>query len=665
MVADFTGYVTKSGIKCTDGRTIMSHAFKGNDGQQVPLVWQHQHNDPENVLGYVILHNRDDGVWGEGFFNETPKGLQAKALVMHKDIKSLSIYANQLVEQAKRVVHGVIREVSLVLAGANSGAFIDNINLAHSDGSGDVVTLDDEAIIWFGDELQHASTTVSPPRQVGMPAASTDPEGDTEPDADDLPDDASVQDVLDSLTDQQREVVYGLVGHAISQGATNNPVQDPSQKGDDPVSRNVFDESDKDGKNKTVGGTLTHTDIEGIFKEAKKSGSLKHAVEEYALQHGIDDISTLFPYDQAVTDSPEFISRRMEWVAGVLAGTRKTPFSRIRSWTADITLDEARAKGYVKGDLKKEEYFAVARRITTPQTVYKKQKLDRDDILDITDFDVVTWLQTEMRVMLDEELARAILVGDGREVDDADKIDPTHVRPIMGDDELYVSQLYVNLTDASSSADEIVDAVVTGMRFYRGSGNPVMYTTLPYLSRMLLAKDTLGRRLYPTKVELAAALGVSSIVACEALEASTGLIGIIVNLLDYTTGTDRGGQVSMFDFFDIDYNQFKYLMETRMSGAMTKYKGALEVREVTGTMIASTTSPTFVMDTGVVTIPTVTHTTYVSVDPDTHAESGTISPGAMSALADGESIVIRQKPDSTYHFPDNASDEWTFTRHND
>jgi hypothetical protein len=685
MVPDFSGYATRSGIKCSDGRTILAQAFKGMDGQQVPLVWQHQSDGVENILGHAILSTRDDGVWADGFFNDTEAGQLAKKLVVHKDIRALSIYANQLVEKAKNVMHGVIREVSLVLAGANPGAFIENINLAHGDGWR---TLDDEAIIYSGDEfeLAHAaSTTVMPPKKVGDKPASPsdvkpsadnpDPDKDGDNDLFDPADgglgpDASVADVINTMTPEQQKVMYGLVGAAMAQGDTAPANTDPiihDQKGDDPVSRNVFDKSgDKDTKVLT-GASLSHDDIKGIFSAAHKCGSLKEAAEEYALAHGIDDISVLFPYDQAVTDTPEWISRRMEWVQGVLSGTRKTPFSRIRSWTADLTLDEARAKGYIKTNMKKEEYFSVARRITTPQTIYKKQKLDRDDILDITDFDVVAWLQTEMRLMLDEELARAVLVGDGREVDDPDKISPTNVRPILGDDELYVTTLNVAssaIAVALTGADVIVDTVVTGMRNYRGSGNPTLYTTLPYLSKMLLAKDTLGRRLYPTKVELAAALGVSNVVPCEALEATPDLIGIIVNLQDYTVGADKGGEVSMFDFFDIDYNQFKYLMETRVSGAMTKYKGALVVMEFTGAggTLPDPTPPTFDKTTGVGTIPTTSHVTYVVVNDSDGTEGSALTAGAQTAIASGASVHYRAKAASTYAFVDQADTDWTFTR---
>jgi hypothetical protein len=675
MVPDFTGYVTKYGIKCSDGRTIRAHAFAHEDGAQIPLVWQHQHKEATNILGHLVLQHRDDGVYVQGFFNDTKQGMNGRALVKHRDVKNLSIYANHLQQNGMTVTHGSLVEGSLVLSGANPGALIDNVSITHGD---DMIESDDEVVIYTDEIIEHASTTVPGPKKVvmdkpkgNMPkptADNPDPDGDGDNDLFDPADgglgpDASVQDIVDTMTDQQKNVMYALVGAAMKQDGLGDD-QDGSgtnTKGEGSVTRNVFDQGDE---KKKPGSTLTHSDIGSIFQAAHKMGSLKGAVEEYALSHGIDDISTLFPYDQAVTDTPEWISRRMEWVASVLASTRKTPFARIRSWTADLTLDEARAKGYVKTNLKKEQYFAVARRITTPQTIYKKQKLDRDDILDITDFDVVSWLQTEMRVMLDEELARAVLVGDGREVDDSDKISPTNVRPILGDDELYVTALNVDLTDASSTADEIVDAVVNGLRYYRGSGNPIMYTTLPYMSRMLLAKDTLGRRLYATKVELAAAMGVSDIIPCEALEASSGLIGIIVNLADYTVGADKGGEVSMFDFFDIDYNQFKYLMETRVSGAMTKYKGAITIQEFTGAggMLPNPTAPTFVTSTGVATIPTTTHVSYVVVNDSDGTVGSALTAGAQTAITSGTSIHFRAIPAATYSFVDDANQDWTFTR---
>jgi HK97 family phage prohead protease len=679
MAADFSGYVTRYGIKCSDGRTIMAHAFKDQDQAQIPLVWQHQHNAPENVLGHLVLEHRDLGVWCNGYFNDTPAAQQAKQLVAHKDIQALSIYANQLKQQGSNVTHGMIREGSLVLAGANPGAFIENINIQHGDGS--ISEADGEVVIYSGDEIVHAgSTTVDPPKKVmpskdAMPKPSAnnpDPDKDGDNDLFDPedggldPDTASVEDVLNTLTDEQKQVVYGLVGAALQQSGADDDTDSTithDQKGDDQVSRNVFDQTTDAGSKKTPGTTLSHSDVKEIFSMAHKGGSLKGAVEEWALAHGIDSISTLFPYDQAVTDTPDFISRRMEWVNGVLTGTRKTPFSRIRSWTADITFQEARAKGYIKGNLKKEEFIRIARRITTPQTIYKKQKLDRDDILDITEFDVVNWLQTEMRLMLDEELARAILIGDGRDADDPDKIDTANVRPIYGDDEMYVTPVYVSASAIATTADAIVDGVVNAFRFYRGSGNPTLYTTRIWLAKMLLIKDTLGRRIYPTVQELSAALGVSNVIACEALEASPELIGLVVNLQDYTIGADKGGEVNMFDFFDIDYNQFKYLMETRVSGAMTKYRGALSIVNFTGTgLIADPVAPTFDEVTGIGTVPNPSglHYTWVTVADD-GTESSALTAGAQAAIASDTYVTYRAVPDSGYEFSTDAF-EWTFRR---
>jgi hypothetical protein len=697
MVAapDFSGYVTKYGIRCSDGRTIVPPAFQHQDGAKIPLVWQHQHNSPENVLGHLVLQHRSDGVWCDGFFNGTKWGQQAKQLVIHDDIKALSIHANRLQQRGSDVLHGQITEGSLVLSGANPGAFIANVNIEHGDGS--VSELEGEVIIYSGEELVHAGSTATMPKKVvppkgGMPepkgpkptADNPDPDGDGDNDLFDPEDgglgpDASVEDVLNTLTDEQKQVVFGLIGAALQQDDTeegdaehSDDTDDPAstithhQKGDDnPVNtRNVFDQASEPGIKTVPGTTLSHSDMQEIFGMARKDGSLKSAVDEWALAHGIDDISTLFPYDQAVTDTPEFIARRTEWVNGVLTGVRRTPFSRIRSWTADITFQEARAKGYIKGNLKKEEFIKIARRITTAQTIYKKQKLDRDDILDITEFDVVNWLQTEMRLMLDEELARAILIGDGRDVDDPDKIDTANVRPIYGDDEMYVTPVYVASSAIATSADAIVDGVVNAFRFYRGSGSPTLYTTRIWLAKMLLIKDTLGRRIYPTTQELAAALGVKDIIACEALEASPELIGLVVNLQDYTVGADKGGEVNMFDFFDIDFNTFKYLMETRVSGAMTKYRGALSIIEFTGAngILADPLTPTFDEVTGVGTIPDSSglHYTYVTVAED-GTQSAALTAGAQTAIGSGTYVTYRAVPASGYEFStDNF--QWTFRR---
>ena len=474
--ADFSGYATKAGLKCSDGRTIMPDAFKHQDAQTVPLVWQHSHNEPSNVLGHAILEHRDDGVYAYGYFNDTDGAKNAKTLVEHGDIKSLSIFANQLTEKSKQVIHGFIRELSLVLSGANPGALIDNITLAHSDG--ELVTLDDEAIIYTGLELQHAEDD-----------EVEHAEDDSEDDSDEGP---TVQEVYDSMTDVQKDVVHYMVGAALevqeegtaAQSATSNTDEAVSHSDDDSESelvhtddkndeeegrrmtRNVFEEQSGGKKEEHV---LSHDALKGIVEDAHRSGSLKEAFESYAIKHGIENIDVLFPDARNVTDSPEFDSRRIEWVSGVLNGTRHSPFTRIKSIVADITFDEARARGYIKGNLKKEEWFGVSKRVTTPSTIYKKQKLDRDDILDITDFDVVAWLKAEMRLMLDEELAGAILIGDGREVDDEDKIkDPqgslegAGIRSILYDHDLYVATVTV---DDSADAMQTVDGIVSALGY--------------------------------------------------------------------------------------------------------------------------------------------------------------------------------------------------------
>jgi len=585
---DFSGYATKAGLRCSDGRTIMPDAFKHQDQETVPLVWQHGHNEPANVLGYATLEHRDDGVYAYGFFNDTDQGKNARTLVQHGDIKSLSIYANQLTEKSKQVLHGFIRELSLVLSGANPGALIDNITLAHSDG--EMVTLDDEAVIYTGLEIEHADDTTD----------SVD-EGPT------------IQEVYDSMTPEQQEVVHFMVGaaleeagntgevsqseenntgttssngganFAITHSTTNLVPDDNNEEGNRRMTRNVFEE--QSGGKKAEEHVLSHDNLMEIVADAQKGGSLREAFEHYALQHGIEDIDVLFPDARNVTDTPEFDSRRVEWVSGVINGTKHSPFSRIKSISADITLDEARALGYVKGNLKKEEFFGVSARTTTPSTVYKKQKLDRDDIVDITDFDVVVWLKAEMRLMLDEELARAVLIGDGRDVASADKIkDPagaaegSGIRSILNDHDLYVAKVTV---DTTGTPIETVDAIVASMGLYKGSGSPSFYTTLPMLTTLLLARDNQGHRYWRNASELASEMGVSSIVTVEAMEGETDLVGIVVNLRDYTVGADKGGEVNFFDDFDIDYNQYTYLYETRLSGALTKIRSALVIKKGT------------------------------------------------------------------------------------
>ena len=661
---DFSGYATKAGLKCSDGRTITPDAFKHQDKTTVPLVWQHGHNEPSNVLGYANLEHREDGVYAYGFFNDTDQAKNAKTLVQHGDIKSLSIYANQLTEKAKQVLHGFIRELSLVLSGANPGALIDNITLAHSDG--DMVTLDDEAIIYTGLELHHAD---------GESSDSTDSD---EEEAEDNP---TVQEVYDSMTPEQKDVVHYMVGAALTEHEVKSETEsvkepavtevkqsseeestseivhdDNNEEEGRRMSRNVF-EQESEGK-KEEEHTLTHDAIKGIVADAQRSGSLKEAVEHYAIKHGIENIEVLFPDARSVTETPEFDQRRVEWVSNVMNGTKHSPFSRIKSLVADITFDEARARGYIKGNFKKEEWFAVSKRSTTASTVYKKQKLDRDDIIDITDFDIVMWLKGEMRLMLDEELARSILIGDGRAVDDDDKIkDPmgasegAGVRSILHDHDLYTT--VVNLDD-SSPPPEVVDGVISAMQYYKGSGSPTFYTTLPVLTSLLLARDTLGHRLWKTPAELASEMGVAGIVTVEVMESEDNLLGIIVNLKDYTIGADKGGEINFFDDFDIDYNQYKYLYETRISGALTKIRSAMVVRRApSGYALVTPVKPAF--DGTVVTVATTAGVVYKDKNTGT-----TLTTGSPVTLDDDESLTVQAEPAAGKYFANNQDDEWTF-----
>jgi len=667
MEADFSGYATKAGLKCSDGRTIMPDAFKHNDGMTVPLVWQHGHSDPANVLGHALLENRPDGVYAYGFFNETESAKSAKVLVQHKDITMMSIYANQLVEQAKSVLHGAIKEVSLVLAGANPGALIDNINLAHSDG--EVTMLEDEAIIYTGLTLEHESKSDEAP-------ASNE---------------KTVQEVYDSFTDEQKEVVHFMIGAAIEAADTNVEHSDDStevvevsdeqsddaesddtdtDKSDDNASDDDNPEGDlnhQEGTEMThnvfeqnaavpqAKATLTHDQLSTIVADAKKMGSFKESFLQHVVTYGIENIDYLFPDAKTLSSSPELISRRMEWVNDVLSGAKKSPFSRIKTVSADITLDDARAKGYVKASLKKEEFFALQKRVTTPTTIYKKQKLDRDDIIDITDLDVVAWLKAEMRIMLDEEIARAVLVGDGRQIDHDDKISETNIRPIAYEEDFYAHKVVMA---ANTTGDAIVETILRARPNYRGKGNPTCFLTEGLLTDMLLTKDKMGRRLYNSLDELATTLRCAKVVTVPVMESLTtaggDLIAILVNLDDYTMGADKGGSISMFDDFDIDYNQYKYLMETRMSGALTGFKTALVISRAAGTLVTPAV-PTFVAATGVVTIPSTTGVEYT--------QDGTLrTAGAQTAVAAGVTTEVVATPASGYYFPHNFDADWSFTR---
>ena len=574
---DFSGWATRNDLKCSDGRTIRKDAFKDNNGQKVPLVWNHQHNDPLNILGHALLENRQEGVYAYCTFNETEAGQNAKLLVEHGDVSALSIYANQLKQRGSDVIHGAIREVSLVLAGANPGAFIDSV-ICHGEES------EEEAIIYTGEDISlfHAECDKKEETKEEKPVENE--KKTTEGEKKTTESEETVGEVLDTLNEKQKTAVFALIAQAL-ENADNSNDDDEEEK---EMKHNVFDQDETKKEN-----VLSHSDIESILSDAKRSGSLKESFLAHTATYGIDQIDTLFPEPKSMNTPPEFIKRDMDWVAGVINGVHHTPFSRIKSMFANITEDEARAKGYIKGNLKKEEVFTLLKRTTTPTTIYKKQKLDRDDILDITDFDVVAWIKGEMRMMLDEEIARAILVGDGRLTSDDDHIPEQNIRPVWKDDDLYTIKTKITVSTTATDDDKakaMIKAAVKSRKNYKGSGNPVLYTTEDFLTNCLLLEDTQGYRLYKSEQDVATAMRVSKIVTVPVMEGLTRtdsesktrtLMGIIVNLKDYNVGADKGGAVNMFDDFDIDYNQQKYLMETRCSGALIKPYSAIALEMVT------------------------------------------------------------------------------------
>ena len=571
---DFSGWATKNDLQCSDGRTIRRDAFKDNDGQTVPLVWNHQHNDSQNVLGHALLENRPEGVYAYCKFNDTPAGKNAKMLVEHGDVSALSIYANRLKQNQGNVTHGVIREVSLVLAGANPGAFIDSI-MRHGECS------DEEAVIYTGEDLilEHA-----------------DKEDEME---NDNKQEKTVQDVVDSMTEEQRNVMYALIGQALedvkhSEDADENQNENNGEGEDNEMKHNVF-ENDNNKQN----NTLSHADMEMILKNAKRCGSLKEAVLAHADEHGDaiydtygikpndkgEGISMLFPDYKNLNNVPEFIKRDTGWVAQVMGAVHHTPFSRIKSMFADIREDEARALGYMKGDLKKEEVFSLLKRTTDPQTIYKKQKLHRDDVIDITSFDVVAWIKAEMRMMLEEEIARAILIGDGRLADDDNKIQQQHIRSIANEDPLFAIHKDLVVAEGEERAKGFIKTCIRARKDYKGSGEPTLFLAEEMLVEMLLLEDKNGRIIYESEAALARALRVKNIVTVPVMEGAKNLAGnknvlaIVVNLKDYNVGADKGGAVAMFEDFDIDYNAQKYLIETRCSGALVKPFSAIVIEE--------------------------------------------------------------------------------------
>ncbi len=592
MDYDFSGWATRNNIKCSDGRTIMKDAFKHNDGQKVPLVWNHQHNDPNEVLGHALLENRDEGVYAYCKFNDTESGQTARSLVLNGDVDKLSIYANKLKSQMNKVTHGCIREVSLVLAGANPGAYIDSV-VMHSDDSdeteeeGTIYTDEPISIVMehsddkSDDELSHKegeNNVEDNAKQATNNESSSN--------------EKTVQEVFDTLTDEQKDAVYAIIGQAVEDAGMQHSDDDndedeeyEEEEGEDNMKHNVFDQD------KNNNDALMHSEIiADAIADAKKYGSMKESFLEHAAANNIENLDYLFPEATELYKEPKLIEKDNSWVAKVINGVKHTPFSRVKTTFATLNEEQARAKGYIKGNMKKDIAMALLRRVTTPTTVYIKNKIDRDDVVDITDFDIVAWQKREMRKQLDKELALSILVGDGRSISDEDKINEQNIRPIVSDASLYTIQYTVKegqdykITDNSFSENDskskgIIRAAIKSRKDYKGSGQPTFYTSEDVLTDMLLIEDQNGRLIYDSVEKLATAMRVKEIVTIPEFENRTDIYGIIVNLEDYTAGADKGGSVNMFDDFDIDYNQMKYLMETRMSGALTVPYSAIVLRK--------------------------------------------------------------------------------------
>lgn len=665
---DFSGWATKNNLECSDGRTILAGAFAHQDKMRVPLVWQHDHDDPSNVLGHAILENRAFGVFTQGYFNKTSRAKDAKEAVEHGDINALSIFANKLKQRGGNVHHGNIIEVSLVMAGANPGAFITDIHLAHGANGEEYA---DEAIIYTGLTLEHSDNS------------DNSDEGDTMADGADTQE-KTVKEIFDELTEEQKNVVYYMIGEAVNEadgGDDNDEADDVEhsitteeflahldqsiQEGIENMGRNTFAQFGNAGAE--TGTRLSHAQFADIVKQARadKVDSLKHAlidgannvlahaVDGAGNEYGIDQIEMLFPDAKALSTTPEFISRRMEWVNEVLSKTKHTPFAKVKTVHADITEPEARAKGYIKGKRKKEEVFSLLKRTTGPTTIYKKQKIDRDDELDITDFDVVVWLQQEMRLMLEEEIARAILVGDGRSALSDDKVkDPAGapsgdgIRSIFKDDELFASRVALA---ANVSPKDMVKGIIRSRVNYKGSGKPTLFISDNALTDIMLEEDKIGRALYETEEQLAAKLRVANIVGVEIFDEYEGLLAIMVNLQDYSVGTNKGGEITNFQDFDIDFNQRKLLQETRLSGALTKALSAVVVTRETGTSVVPT-APSFDGPTNTITIPSTTGIDY-------YVDDEVKTAGAVVITADAEVVA---RPKSGYFIPANTTRAWSF-----
>lgn len=573
---DFSGWATKANLKCSDGRTIMKDAFKQNDGQKVPLVWNHQHNDPNEVLGHALLENRNEGVYAYCTFNDTESGQTAKLLVQHGDVSALSIYANQLKQNMSNVLHGNIREVSLVLAGANPGACIESV-IRHGEES------EEEGIIYTGEKISLFHSDESNNDN----ADDSNKKGDNKmaKENENLKDEKTVADVFDELTDEQKNVVYALIGFALDEKGDNE-----SEGGDNNMKHNVFDNDNTSNEDYIAHAAI----IQDAIADAKRYGSMKESFVEHAGAAGIENLDYLFPDPNELNVPPKFIKEDESWVAKVMGAVKHTPFSRVKTTFATLDENEARARGYIKGNIKKEMALALLRRTTTPTTVYIKMKIDRDDVIDITDFDVVAWQRNEMRSQLDKELATAMLLGDGRSISSEDKINEQNIRPVVSDDDMYTikytvkaGQDYNTTTDKTGNSvaendseyKGVIRAAIKSRKDYKGSGKPTFFTTEDLLTELLLIEDQNGRIIYESVEKLATAMRVKEIVTVPEMESHTDIYGIIVNMNDYTAGADKGGSVNVFDDFDIDYNQMKYLMETRMSGALTVPYSAIVLKK--------------------------------------------------------------------------------------
>lgn len=649
--SDFSGYATKAGIKCADGRTIQPKAFMRNDGDTVPLVWQHGHNSPSNILGHAVLEERDDGVYAYGYFNESEKALDAKESVRHGDIRRMSIYANNLQETDNLVHSGIIREVSLVIAGANAGATIDNVTIMHSDDYIEVV--EDKAIIHSGENI---TTSNDEGDNMADTKATTEESGGDE----------TLQDILDTMDEKQRNAVDYLVGAGIESAlsgeldadAEDEPDEDEEEssaahsalthedKDSTSMSHNLFENAGNSNQEKTLGDYLSPEATQAIFHDAMNStGSLKASLDQFALEHGVTNIEGLFPQHK-LDGGVQILDRQNEWVTKVLNGVRKIPMTRIRTVVADMTPEEARAKGYVKGNEKVEQVFGWLKRETDATTIYKKQGIDRDDLLDITDFDIVAFFWTEMRGKLEEALAEAILIGDGRSTMHADKINEERIRPIASDIDFYAPKVVL---PSNTHPRDIVKAIIRSRKEYRGSGNPTLFTTTDFITDLLLIEDRNQRRVYETMEALKSALRVSDIVEVEYFNQDPSVVGILVNLSDYTVGSNKGGEITRFDDFDIDFNKHKYLIETRVSGSLTKPKSAIVIKREEGD-IATPTSPSFNAETGEIQIPTTTGVVY--------SINGEVVTGVVEIL---EPTQVDAGAASGYYIPANSVTSWTFS----